>query len=94
MGDKTKLLKVTKIAKLKTSTQMVAIAILFSHGVFEHYHITLSAKIDASPKNLDFLSDAMIYSSNFGLVFLWLDAALTLISGFEYLQKSWPYLKG
>jgi CDP-diacylglycerol--glycerol-3-phosphate 3-phosphatidyltransferase len=54
----------------------------------------LSAKNDASPKNLGFLSDAMIYSSNFGLVFLWLAAALTLISGFEYLQKSWPYLKG
>ena len=44
LGDKTKLLKVTKIAKLKTSAQMLAIAILFSHGVFEHYHITLSEK--------------------------------------------------
>jgi CDP-diacylglycerol--glycerol-3-phosphate 3-phosphatidyltransferase len=94
LGDKTKLLQVTKIAKLKTSAQMVAIAILFSHGVFEHYHITLLAKNSSSSENLDFLSDAMIYSSNFGLVFLWLAAALTLISGFEYLQKSLPYLKG
>jgi cardiolipin synthase len=88
LGEKTKLLKVTKIAKIKTSAQMVAIAILFSHGVFEHYHITLSEK------NLEFLSDAMVYSSNFGLVLLWLAATLTLISGFEYLKKAWPYLKG
>jgi CDP-diacylglycerol--glycerol-3-phosphate 3-phosphatidyltransferase len=54
----------------------------------------LLAKNSSSSENLDFLSDAMIYSSNFGLVFLWLAAALTLISGFEYLQKSLPYLKG
>ena len=94
LGDKTKLLKVTKIAKLKTSAQMVAIAVLFSHGVFEHYHITLSAKTTTSAKNLDILSDAMFYSSNFGLLFLWIAAALTLISGFEYLKKSWAYLKG
>ena len=94
LGEKTKLLNVTKIAKVKTSAQMVAIAILFSHGVFEHYHITLSKKNNTSAKNLEFLSDAMIYSSNLGLVFLWLAAALTLISGFEYLKKAWPYLKG
>ena len=94
LGDKTKLLKVTKIAKLKTSAQMIAIAVLFSHGVFEHYHITLAAKTTTSAKNLGLLSDAMFYSSNFGLVFLWGAAALTLISGFEYLKKSWPYLKG
>jgi CDP-diacylglycerol--glycerol-3-phosphate 3-phosphatidyltransferase len=54
----------------------------------------LSAKNNADMKNLEFLSDSMIYSSNFGLVFLWIAAALTLISGFEYLQKAWPYLKG
>ena len=94
LGDKTKLLKVTKIAKLKTSAQMLAIAILFSHGVFEHYHITLSEKNIASTKNLEFLSNAMVYSSNFGLVFLWIAAALTLITGYEYLQKAWPHLKG
>ena len=94
LGEKTKLLNVTKIAKVKTSAQMVAIAILFSHGVFEHYHITLSAKTTTSAKNLDILSDAMFYSSNFGLLFLWIAAALTLISGFEYLKKSWAYLKG
>ena len=94
LGDKTKILKVTKIAKLKTSAQMLAIAILFSHGVFEHYHITLTEKNIASTKNLEFLSNAMVYSSNFGLVFLWIAAALTLITGYEYLQKAWPHLKG
>ena len=94
LGDKTKLLKVTKIAKLKTSAQMIAIAVLFSHGVFEHYHITLSAKDKTNAKNLEFLSDSMFYASNFGLILLWLAAALTLMSGLEYLKKAWPYLKG
>ena len=31
------LLKVTKLAKWKTTAQMVAIAVLFAKGVFEHY---------------------------------------------------------
>ena len=88
LGDKTKLLKVTKIAKLKTSAQMVAIAILFSHGVFEHYHITLSAKDKINAKNLEFLSHSMFYASNFGLIFLWLAAALTLISCLLYTSDA------
>ena len=54
----------------------------------------LSEKNIASTKNLELLSNAMVYSSNFGLVFLWIAAALTLITGYEYLQKAWPHLKG
>src|SRR5210317_547971 len=37
LGDTAGTLKVTKLAKWKTTFQMVAIAVLFSQGVFEHY---------------------------------------------------------
>jgi len=37
LGDTAGTLKVTKLAKWKTTLQMVAIAVLFSRGVFEHY---------------------------------------------------------
>ena len=37
LGDVAGTLKVTKLAKWKTTAQMVAIAVLFSQGIFEHY---------------------------------------------------------
>ena len=37
LGDTAGTLKVTKLAKWKTTCQMVAIAVLCSQGVFEHY---------------------------------------------------------
>ena len=37
LGDVAGTLKVTKLAKWKTTAQMVAIAVLFAQGVFEHY---------------------------------------------------------
>ena len=36
LGDVAGTLKVTKLAKWKTTAQMVAIAVLFAQGVFEH----------------------------------------------------------
>src|SRR6056297_81014 len=37
LGDTAGTLKVTRLAKWKTTLQMVAIAVLFAQGVFEHY---------------------------------------------------------
>src|SRR5210317_146300 len=37
LGDTAGTLKVTPLAKWKTTLQMVAIAVLFAQGVFEHY---------------------------------------------------------
>ena len=37
MGDVAGTLKVTNLAKWKTTCQMIAIAVLFAQGVFEHY---------------------------------------------------------
>ena len=37
LGDTAGTLKVTKLAKWKTTVQMVAISVLFAHGIAEHY---------------------------------------------------------
>ncbi|MEO0751467.1 MAG: CDP-diacylglycerol--glycerol-3-phosphate 3-phosphatidyltransferase [Pseudomonadota bacterium] len=105
LGDTAGTLKVTKVAKWKTTTQMVAIAFLFAQGTFEHYLIASTdgmdqAMVDAiltgaveDLQGLQWKLDGMIWSGRIGLWMLWLAAALTLISGFDYFRKSVPYLK-
>ncbi|TMV10300.1 CDP-diacylglycerol--glycerol-3-phosphate 3-phosphatidyltransferase [Ruegeria sediminis] len=79
LGDTAGTLKVTKLAKWKTTTQMIAIAVLFSQGIFEHY-------IGSS-------SWSVVWSGRLGLWLLWIAAGLTLITGFDYLRKAMPHLK-
>lgn len=79
LGDTAGLLKVTQLAKWKTTTQMVAIAVLFAQGVFEHY-------FGAQTQGAVLLGHA-------GLWLLWIAAALTLMTGYDYFKKSTPYLK-
>ena len=105
LGDKAHLLKVTKLAKWKTTVQMVAIAVLFSQGIFEHYLVKKCAGIDPQMLN-DILSGAasdpqglcwkyfgMDLSYYSGIVLLWIAAALTLITGWDYFIKALPFLK-
>lgn len=105
LGDTAGTLKSTYIAKWKTTTQMVAIAFLFAQGTFEHYLIASTdgmdqAMVDAiltgaveDLQGLQWKLNGMIWSGRIGLWMLWLAAALTLISGYDYLRKSIPYLK-
>lgn len=105
LGDVAGTLKVTKLAKWKTTAQMVAIACLFAQGVFEHYlgmsvfgmDEAMVADILAGREE-DLLGlwwkyDGMIWAGRLGLWLLWLAAALTLITGYDYFRKSVPYLK-
>ncbi|MCL4138209.1 UNVERIFIED_CONTAM: hypothetical protein GTU68_026874 [Idotea baltica] len=66
LGDTAGTLKVTNLAKWKTTAQMVAIA---------------------------WKSAAMEWTGRAGLWLLWLAAALTLLTGFDYLRKALPFLK-
>ncbi len=84
LGDVAGTLKVTNLAKWKTTVQMVAIAVLFSQGVFEHYQIT-------TPH--DWIATGMVWSGRIGLALLWLAAALTAITGWDYFRKALPHLK-
>lgn len=105
LGDTAGTLKVTKLAKWKTTLQMVAIAVLFAQGVFEHYFGMSVYGMDAGLVDdilagreedlhgLRWKMQGMVISSHAGIWLLWLAAALTLITGVDYFRKSTPYLK-
>ncbi len=105
LGDTAGTLKVTKLAKWKTTAQMIAIAILFSQGVFEHYFGMSAYGMDNALVN-DILTGAeedlhglswkfqgMIWAGRIGLVLLWIASILTLITGIDYFLKARPFLK-
>ena len=105
LGDSAGTLKVTPLAKWKTTAQMIAIAVLFAQGVFEHYFGMSIQGMDAAMVS-DILEgrvedlhglwwkyQGMIWSGHVGMWLLWLAAALTLVTGLDYVNKSVPYLK-
>ncbi|WP_397543073.1 CDP-diacylglycerol--glycerol-3-phosphate 3-phosphatidyltransferase [Roseovarius salis] len=105
LGDMAGTLKVTRLAKWKTTAQMIAIAVLFAQGVFEHYLWASTAGMDQAMVDailtgeeedlhgLRWKLEGMVWSGNLGLWLLWLAAALTLISGIDYFRKAVPYLR-
>lgn len=105
LGDKSKLLKVTNLAKWKTTVQMIAISVLFAKGVLEHYAGALSYGMDQAifdgimagdiedVNNLYWYVHGMSASWSMGVVLLWIAAILTFITGLEYFRKALPYLK-
>ncbi|EPX87003.1 CDP-diacylglycerol--glycerol-3-phosphate 3-phosphatidyltransferase [Salipiger mucosus] len=105
LGDVAGTLKVTKLAKWKTTLQMVAIAVLFAQGVFEHY-LAVSADPLTPQAVSDILSGraedthglrwkeaGMTWAGHIGLTLLWVAAALTLITGWDYFVKALPLLR-
>lgn len=105
LGDTAGTLKVTQLAKWKTALQMTAIAVLFSQGVFEHY-LGMSiygmdtalvqdilSGVEEDLFGLGWKAFAMEWSGRIGLWLLWLAAALTAVTGWDYLVKAMPHLK-
>lgn len=105
LGDTAGTLKVTALAKWKTTVQMVAISVLFAQGLFESYLGLLASGIDQTivqdivqgrqedVLGLTWRYNGMIWSGRIGLWLLWLAAALTLVTGLDYFRKSIPFLK-
>ena len=105
LGDTAGTLKVTKLAKWKTTLQMVAIAVLFSQGVFEHYFSMSIIGMDQGIVNAILSGDepdhlglgwkltGAQWSGQIGLLLLWIAAALTAITGIDYFRKAIPHLK-
>lgn len=106
LGDTAGTLKVTQLAKWKTTLQMVAIAVLFSQGVFEHYFGMSIWGMDEALVNAILNGDepdhlglwwklaGADWSGRIGLWLLWIAAALTFITGWDYFRKAMPHLKG
>jgi CDP-diacylglycerol--glycerol-3-phosphate 3-phosphatidyltransferase len=105
LGAKAGLLKVTKLAKWKTSAQMLAIAVLFLGTGLEHLegiarqgktieeYATLVAQGLADPIRSCGMRGCSSYATWTGLALIWFAAALTAITGWDYFRKSLPQLK-
>lgn len=105
LGSRASLLNVTKLAKWKTTAQMIAISVLFGSGIFEHYVVMDSFGMDAAmvagildgtavdPTGLLWKYNAMSASLYAGTVLLWLAAILTLVTGWDYFAKALPILR-
>jgi CDP-diacylglycerol--glycerol-3-phosphate 3-phosphatidyltransferase len=105
LGDTAGMLKVTRMAKWKTTAQMIAIAVLFAQGVFLHYFQMSVQDMDPTlvsdilegrtedTHGLWWKYQGMVWAGHVGMWLLWLAATLTLITGVDYFTKSVPYLK-
>ena len=105
LGDTAGLLKVTNLAKWKTTAQMVALAVLFATGLFEHEFLDRTTGMDNAmldeimsgnvPDELGLNWYAQAASATFwiGTVLLWVAAVLTLVTGWDYFSKALPFLR-
>ena len=105
LGGKTVQLKVTKLAKWKTTAQMFAIAALFLGTGLEYLNgvamqgMTPTEYAEAvtagltDPIRACGNRDCASYANLVGIWLLWLAAVLTAVTGWEYFAKSLPHLR-
>ncbi len=105
LGDTAGTLKVTKLAKWKTTAQMVAIAVLFARGAFEHYLGMQTVGMDEAlvaetlagqgpdPMGLRWKAAGMVWAEVIGVILLWVAALLTVVTGWDYFAKARPHLR-
>ena len=98
-------LRVTKLAKWKTTVQMFAIPALLLTGIYQWDYVAIynqigpqmEAAVLAGEMDDEFgLRGAVqrfVIAERFGLALLWVAGVLTLITGWDYFAKSLPYLK-
>ncbi len=88
LGAKAAKLKVTYLAKWKTTVQMVAIPVLLLAGVFEYDRRHGDPWISFWFHNwVEWLL------ANSGLILIWVAGFLTVMTGYDYLMKAMPFLK-
>lgn len=88
LGSEASTLKVTYLAKWKTTAQMVAIPVLLIAGALEfearHGMFWVSPSFHASTEWL---------FSTAGIVLIWAAGLLTVLTGLDYLHKAMPFLR-
>jgi CDP-diacylglycerol--glycerol-3-phosphate 3-phosphatidyltransferase len=105
LGDTAGLLKVTALAKWKTTAQMTAIAVLFLAMGLEYVReasllrsnaALIATLSDIGTEEINVV-DLARQGGNFvwtlGLAMIWVAAFLTLITGWDYFRKALPFLK-
>lgn len=91
LGTKSRLLKVTQVAKWKTTFQMVAIAVLFLGTGLKYYETGHPPLVgETSLPWSDSWSDL---ATQVGLGLIWIAALLTAITGWDYFSKARPHLR-
>ena len=105
LGASAGTLKVTKLAKWKTTAQMVAIAVMFLGTGLEYlngvamqgmtpaeYASAVSAGL-ADPIRACGKRDCASLAGDVGLVLIWVAAALTAYTGLDYFRTAQPFLR-
>ncbi|GAB1360904.1 CDP-diacylglycerol--glycerol-3-phosphate 3-phosphatidyltransferase [Rhodobacter sp.] len=104
LGPKAQL-KVTRLAKWKTTAQMVAIAVLFLgtgleylngiavQGMTPEQYAEAVTQGLADPIRACGKSDCASTANLVGLVLIWIAAGLTALTGWEYFRKAMPHLR-
>lgn len=91
LGANARLLKVTRLAKWKTTAQMVAISVLFLGTGLNYYEVGHPPLVgETSLPWSDSWSDL---ATQIGLLLIWIAALLTAITGWDYFDKSRPFLR-
>jgi CDP-diacylglycerol--glycerol-3-phosphate 3-phosphatidyltransferase len=83
LGDRASLLKVTRLAKWKTTAQMVSIGILFLGTGLTYVE-------DEGRRAALWTASG---ATKAGLILIWFAAALTFATGWDYFRKALPYLR-
>ncbi len=98
-------LDVTRIAKWKTTVQMVAVAVLLAASALTAQYEALRFALDPALHDAILRGDAadtvgvarafvlQNAALALGLVLLWIAAVLTVLSGWDYFRKAMPYLE-
>ncbi|MEM8822998.1 MAG: CDP-diacylglycerol--glycerol-3-phosphate 3-phosphatidyltransferase [Pseudomonadota bacterium] len=105
LGATAGLLRVTYLAKWKTTAQMTAIAVLFASGMLTHEFADRTFGMDGAtiegilagdlddPLNIGLILYGEWLTWWIGTILLWVAALLTAMTGWDYFAKATPYLK-
>lgn len=91
LGDKSHHLKVTRLAKWKTTAQMIAIAVLFLGTGLAYLEAGRPPRAGEGDVPVN-ISHAAV-ANWIGLALIWAAAGLTAVTGWDYLRKAAPFLK-
>ncbi|MCQ0971319.1 CDP-diacylglycerol--glycerol-3-phosphate 3-phosphatidyltransferase [Paracoccus sp. TK19116] len=91
LGDDARALKVTKVAKWKTTAQMVAISVLFLGTGLAFVERGQPPRVGET--GLPWSDSWSDLATQVGLALIWVAAALTAWTGWDYFTKALPWLK-